>query len=159
MRTPKKSFNLLSRSTASSGVRTDCTFGSRSNSAFNDRRTSLFDLSTGFTLKKDADERNGCMWAEPGGHRRPLHRRFVRDGRRTWMETLDATPLPEDGLVPLCAPKGTLVLLHGQLPHRSGPNPSTRSRHAYALHLIDGACRLSLDNWLRRAPDMPLRGF
>ena len=108
---------------------------------------------------EDADEGNGCMWAERGGHRRPLHRRFVRDGRRTWMETLDATPLPEDGLVPLCAPKGTLVLLHGRLPHRSGANLSTRSRHAYALHLIDGACRLSPDNWLQRAADMPLRGF
>ena len=108
---------------------------------------------------EDADEGNGCMWAERGGHRRPLYRRFVRDGRRTWMETLDATPLPEDGLVPLCAPKGTLVLLHGRLPHRSGANLSTRSRHAYALHLIDGACRLSPDNWLQRAADMPLRGF
>lgn len=108
---------------------------------------------------EDADEGNGCMWAEPGGHRRPLHRRFVRDGRRTWMETLDATPLPEDGLVPLWAPKGTLVLLHGQLPHRSGPNLSARSRHAYALHLVDGTCRLSPDNWLQRATDMPLRGF
>ena len=55
--------------------------------------------------------------------------------------------------------KGTLILLHGQLPHRSGPNLSDRSRHAYTLHLIDGACRYSPDNWLQRGPDMPLRGF
>lgn len=108
---------------------------------------------------EDADETNGCMWAEPGGHRRPLHRRFVREGRRTRMETLDPAPLPEAGLVPLCAPKGTLVLLHGQLPHRSGPNHSGHSRHAYALHLIDGACRYSSGNWLQRSHDLPLRGF
>ena len=50
-------------------------------------------------------------------------------------------------------------MLHGHLPHRSGPNLSDRSRHAYALHLIDGACTYSADNWLRRAGDMPLRGF
>lgn len=114
----------------------------------------------GFWLAlEDATERNGCMWAEPGGHRRPLHQRFVRDGNATRMETLDPASLPVDGLVPLPAAKGTLILLHGQLPHRSGPNLSDRSRHAFALHLIDGACRYLPDNWLRRGPGLPLRGF
>ena len=108
---------------------------------------------------EDADETNGCLWVEPGGHRRPLHQRFVREGRRTRMETLDPEPLPVSGLMPLPASKGTLVVLHGQLPHRSGPNLSDRSRHAYTLHLIDGKCRYSPDNWLQRSPDMPLRGF
>jgi phytanoyl-CoA hydroxylase len=75
------------------------------------------------------------------------------------MITLDPAPLPADGLVPLEAAKGTLVVLHGRLPHRSGANLSERSRHAYTLHLIDGTCRYPADNWLRRAPDMPLRGF
>ena len=70
---------------------------------------------------EDATEDNGCMWAEPGGHRRPLQARFVREGNATRMVTLDPEPLPVDGLVPLPAAKGTLVLLHGQLPHRSGP--------------------------------------
>lgn len=108
---------------------------------------------------EDATVENGCMWAEPGGHRRPLHARFVRDGAGTRMVTLDPTPLPTEGLVPLACRKGALVLLHGRLPHRSGPNLSDRSRHAFALHLIDGTCRYSADNWLRRSPDMPLRGF
>ena len=66
------------------------------------------------------------------------------------METLDPEPLPVSGLMPLPASKGTLVVLHGQLPHRSGPNLSDRSRHAYTLHLIDGKCRYSPDNWLQR---------
>jgi phytanoyl-CoA hydroxylase len=109
---------------------------------------------------EDATVENGCMWAEPGGHRRPLRQRFVRDGQRTRMVTLDPEPLPtDDGLVPLPAAKGTLVLLHGQLPHRSGPNLSDRSRHAYALHLIDGRYRYGPGNWLRRGAGMPLRGF
>lgn len=115
---------------------------------------------TGFWFAlEDATEENGCLWAEPGGHRRPLRQRFVRAGRTTWMETLDPAPLPTAALVPLPAPKGSLVLLHGSLPHRSGPNLSDRSRHAYALHLIDGTCRYSEGNWLQRAPTMPLRGF
>lgn len=115
---------------------------------------------TGFWLAlEDATVANGCMWAEPGGHRRPLHARFVREGEGTRMVVLDPAPLPSEGLAPLEAAKGTLVLLHGRLPHRSGANLSDRSRHAYALHLIDGACRYSPDNWLQRAADMPLRGF
>jgi phytanoyl-CoA hydroxylase len=115
---------------------------------------------TGFWFAlEDATVENGCMWAEPGGHRRPLRQRFVREGSGTRMVTLDPEPLPTEGLVPLPAAKGALVLLHGQLPHRSGPNLSDRSRHAYALHLIDGTCRYSPDNWLRRGARMPLRGF
>jgi phytanoyl-CoA hydroxylase len=115
---------------------------------------------TGFWFAlEDATVENGCMWAEPGGHRRPLRSRFVREGEGTRMVELDPAPLPTEGLVPLEAPKGSLVLLHGRLPHRSGPNLSDRSRHAYALHLVDGRCRYSPDNWLRRDPSMPPRGF
>jgi phytanoyl-CoA hydroxylase len=61
--------------------------------------------------------------------------------------------------VPLEVPEGALVLLHGLLPHGSAPNRSASSRHAYALHVIDGRASYSPDNWLQRAPDMPLRGF
>ncbi|MFO1068282.1 MAG: phytanoyl-CoA dioxygenase family protein [Geminicoccaceae bacterium] len=115
---------------------------------------------TGFWFAlEDATLENGCMWAEPGGHRRPLASRFVREGSGTRMVTLDPAPLPTDGLVPLEATKGSLVLLHGQLPHRSGANHSDRSRHAYALHLVDGTAHYSPDNWLVRPETMPLRGF
>jgi phytanoyl-CoA hydroxylase len=85
--------------------------------------------------------------------------RFLREGDSTRTVTLDPTPLPAEGLVPLEAPEGTLIALHGLLPHLSGPNRSACSRHAYALHVIDGAARYSPDNWLQRGADMPLRGF
>jgi phytanoyl-CoA hydroxylase len=75
------------------------------------------------------------------------------------MVTLHPTPLPVEGLVPLEVPKGTLVVLHGFLPHGSAPNRSAHSRHAYTLHVVDGRCAYRPDNWLQRAPDMPLRGF
>jgi phytanoyl-CoA hydroxylase len=61
--------------------------------------------------------------------------------------------------VALTAPKGTLVVLHGTAPHRSAPNTSPRSREAFALHVIDRNAKWGEDNWLRRAPDMPVRGF
>ncbi len=108
---------------------------------------------------EDATLENGCLLAEPGGHRRPLVARFRRDGWSTQMEQLDATPLPTDGLEPLEARKGDLIVLHGQLPHRSNANRSGSSRHAYTLHLIDGTCHYSADNWLQRPASNPLRGF
>jgi phytanoyl-CoA hydroxylase len=108
---------------------------------------------------EDATLENGCLMAEPGGHRRPLKSRFRRRGLSTWMEELDAAPLPREGLVPLEVAKGGLIVLHGQLPHRSAANRSPRSRHAYTLHLIDRTCRYSPDNWLQRRPDNPARGF
>jgi phytanoyl-CoA hydroxylase len=115
-------------------------------------------LGLWFALE-DATVENGCMHALPGGHRGPLRTRFLREGDTTRTVTLDPTPLPADGLVPLEASQGTLIVLHGLLPHLSGPNRSEHSRHAYALHVIDGRARYSEGNWLQRGPGMPLRGF
>jgi phytanoyl-CoA hydroxylase len=114
---------------------------------------------TGFWLAlDDADTGNGCLWAIPGAHRGPLRRRFRYSGDALVMETLDATPWPATPPVPLEAPRGSVVVLHGLLPHASGANRSRRPRHAYSLHLIDGTATYAADNWLQR-PDLPLRGF
>jgi phytanoyl-CoA hydroxylase len=106
---------------------------------------------------EDATIENGCMWALPGGHTGPLRRRFVRErGGGTAFRELSAEPLPAavpgPPWVAVEARKGTLVLLHGLLPHWSGANRSPRSRHAYAVHVIDAACRYPEDNWLRPGP-------
>ncbi len=117
---------------------------------------------TGFWVAlEDATVDNGCLWALPGLHHLPPKERFRRasDGCSAWNEVLDPTPFPVEEGVPLEAAKGTLVVLHGLLPHWSAPNRSERSRHAYALHVIDGTAHYPDDNWLQRAPDLPLRGF
>ena len=112
---------------------------------------------TGFWIAlDDADRDNGCLVALPGGHRGPL--RFRRGGGRLATETLDATPWPAVSPVAIEARRGTLVVLHGKLPHASTPNRSSRSRHAYSLHVIDGRADYPADNWLQR-PTLPLRGF
>lgn len=112
----------------------------------------------------DATIDNGCMWAAPGGHRGPLRELFKRNdpGDGTRFEVIDDTPLPVpppegDALVPIEVPAGTLVVLHGNLPHWSGPNRSARSRHAYTLHCISGAADYPAWNWLQRPVEMPLR--
>ena len=108
----------------------------------------------------DATTENGCMWALPGGHRLPVkaRSRLNAAGTATELDVLDPEPYPMEGLVPLEAARGTLVLLHGALPHLSGANRSDRPRHAYTIHAIDGRADYLPDNWLRR-PALPLRGF
>jgi phytanoyl-CoA hydroxylase len=107
---------------------------------------------------EDATLENGCMWALPGGHRAGLKRRFKRAGTGVAFEELEPTPF-EEGEVPLEAPQGTVVVLQGLLPHRSGANRSPRSRLAYSLHVIEAEAHYPEDNWLQRGPHMKLRGF
>ncbi len=109
---------------------------------------------------EDATIENGCLWAWPGAHRQPVRSRFIREADGSVRnDVTDDTPWPANQFVPLEVPKGTLVLLHGALPHGSAPNRSPRSRHAYSLHVIDGAGAYPATNWLQRGPDRPLRGF
>jgi phytanoyl-CoA hydroxylase len=111
---------------------------------------------TGFWLAlEDATLANGCLWALPGGHRGPLRRRFRRAaaGGTEFVE-LDPTPLPGPAeLTALPVAAGTLVVLHGLLPHWSGANRSPRRRLAYAVHCVEADAAWPADNWLqRRAP-------
>lgn len=138
---------------------------------------------TGFWFAiEDATIENGCLWAAPGHHRGPLRQVFERTERAlshdpsaeapsvegtdlddgpglTRFSQLDATPLPspDDGLVPLEVPAGTLVILHGLLPHWSDVNRSPISRHAFTVHCISAAADYPAWNWLQRPADMPLR--
>ncbi|MBA3547922.1 MAG: phytanoyl-CoA dioxygenase family protein [Nannocystis sp.] len=115
---------------------------------------------TGFWIAlEDATLDNGCLWALPGGHREPLRKRFARKaGGGTEFQLLDATPLPGQAqMVPLPVAAGTLVVLHGLLPHYSGANRSPRRRLAYSLHCIEAAALYPAWNWLRRGPALPLR--
>ena len=111
---------------------------------------------------EDATEENGCLWGIPGGHKDGTLRSIFRrksDDSGTYTEQLDGTPFAEDKKVPLEAPKGTALIFGGLFPHMSCPNRSDKSRHAYTLHVIDGAAHYPPDNWLRRPPNMPLKGF
>ena len=74
------------------------------------------------------------------------------------MEQSSAPPnFDEDQGVPLEVPAGTLILIHGALPHYSAPNRSQKSRYAYTLHAISGTAVYPEDNWLQRDRDLPLR--
>ena len=110
---------------------------------------------------EDASLENGCMWAIPGGHRNDLKSRFFRNekGDGTEMEIIDDSPWETSKLVPLEVRAGSMIVLHGLLPHMSHANRSERSRHAYTMHIIEGLADYPEWNWLQRPTEMPLRGF
>lgn len=123
---------------------------------------------TGFWFAlQDATLDNGCLWAIPGGHRVGLQKRFVRNRAITEPDSdrsgtrfdVFGPDIEPDGAVPLEARAGTMVILHGSVPHLSGPNRSAKSRHAYSLHVIDAGADYPADNWLQRPPDFALQGF
>ena len=106
----------------------------------------------------DATVDNGCLWVIPGGHRIPVKSRFVRNGDTTTTEVFDSSDYPTDEAVAVPATRGTLVLLHGLLPHWSDVNTSDQPRQAYTLHVVDGAAEWDKRNWLQR-PTMEFQGF
>lgn len=98
----------------------------------------------------DATLDNGCLWAIPGGQKEVLRRRFVREGEDTCsFQQLDPRPLPEEGYEALEVKAGTLVLLHGQLPHKSEANRSGKTRQAFTLHVVEGEALYPESNWLQ----------
>ncbi len=92
---------------------------------------------------EDANVHNGCLWVEPEGHRGPLRQRLICEDGAVRMQTLDATAWPRPSqAVPLEVAAGTLVCLHGMLPHYSAANRSERSRDRLFLARVRRALRL-----------------
>jgi phytanoyl-CoA hydroxylase len=109
---------------------------------------------------EDARVENGCLWAIRGGHKIGLKSRWKRvPAGGMSFDIYDSTPWAEGNLEPLEVRQGTLIVLHGLLPHKSLANRSAKSRHAYTLHVMAGNCHYPGDNWLQRSKELPLRGF
>lgn len=99
---------------------------------------------------EDATLENGCLWAIPGGHAPPLKRRFVKSpSDKTSFIDYDTSAWDLSGRVSLEVKKGTVIVLHSRVPHMSEANTSSKSRHAYTLHIIDAASAYPSDNWLQ----------
>ena len=99
---------------------------------------------------EDATVENGCLWGLPGGHKeeapRARFRKFGNSGTETIV--LDDRTWSKDSCVPLEIAQGGVAVFHGQFPHLSSPNTSSKSREAYTLHAIDSVAKFPQDNWL-----------
>lgn len=105
----------------------------------------------------DATEENGCLWALPGAHTRATENFYVRENDELVFKENCKADWDMGALVPLEVKKGSLIVLHGNLPHMSHENRSPHPRHAYTLHLIDANSQFLPENWLQRA--QPFSGF
>ncbi|KAM3327610.1 phytanoyl-CoA dioxygenase [Capsicum galapagoense] len=102
---------------------------------------------------EDATIVNGCLWAIPGSHKNGLVRRFLRDENGVHFDKPSPCYNQKD-FVPLEVKAGSLVVIQGDLIHQSFENQSSKSRHAYSLHVVDtNGCKWAEDNWIRRNVD------
>ncbi|XP_046996695.1 phytanoyl-CoA dioxygenase domain-containing protein 1 homolog [Schistocerca americana] len=102
----------------------------------------------------DATVENGCLWFAPGSHRSGVHRRLIRNPDPNSDELLIFTaPAPQyqsSIFQPVPVRKGTCVLIHGQVVHKSEHNKSQHPRHAYTFHVFDKKrAKYSPENWLQ----------
>jgi phytanoyl-CoA hydroxylase len=122
---------------------------------------------------EDATRENGCLSFWPGSHRwSAVERRFVRrkDGEGTEFVGNEGKKWPrglergekgvgdEEDKYELGEVKaGDLVLIHGNLLHKSERNTSSKGRIIYTFHVIEGAEGWVYDerNWLQP----PVGGF
>ena len=120
---------------------------------------------------EDATVGNGCLSFAAGSHRRaPVKSRFVRNNEggtgftdvqgARFAEDIEEEHYPAEekeieeytlGEVEA----GTLVLIHGNLLHKSEKNLSKKSRIIYTFHVIEGEHEYDEKNWLQP----PAKGF
>lgn len=104
----------------------------------------------------DCRTSNGCLWAVPGSHKSGVKRRFKRlppPAVGTEFDPPENVHLDMEGGVPVECPAGSLVLIHHSVVHWSAVNTSDAPRHAYTIHVIDGAEDVvyPADNWLQKS--------
>ncbi|KAF2450068.1 phytanoyl-CoA dioxygenase family protein [Karstenula rhodostoma CBS 690.94] len=126
---------------------------------------------------EDATAENGCLSFAAGSHKRaPVAKRFVRTGKDDGAEGTGfinnegpqfpkalqreqngATngELKEEEYTMGEVKAGTLVLIHGNILHRSEKNSSDKSRFIYTFHVIEGTQTYDKKNWLQP----PEQGF
>ncbi|STX50736.1 phytanoyl-CoA dioxygenase [Legionella busanensis] len=99
---------------------------------------------------EDATINNGCLEVIPSPTSTPLSKRMIRKGNEIYFENYHRLIWQEENCIPLEVEQGSVILLHGRLPHKSNANLSPNSRHAYTLHVIDAAFPYPDSNWLQK---------
>lgn len=111
---------------------------------------------------EDCTVENGCLSFAPGSHKRaPIKERFVRssDGKGTTFSSNAGNEWPaglqqEKGISEETyelgeVKAGTLVLIHGNILHKSEKNTSKKGRMIYTFHCIEGGAAYDEHNWLQ----------
>ena len=102
---------------------------------------------------EDADIENGCLWFIPGSQTKPTSRKMIRnpspDGPITVF--VGGEDVYDDAAF-VAAPvkKGSAVVIHGHVAHKSEKNLSERSRGIYTFHIAEShQTEWCKENWLQ----------
>nr|POE56336.1 phytanoyl-coa dioxygenase domain-containing protein 1 like [Quercus suber] len=114
---------------------------------------------------EDCTIENGCLSFAAGSQRRaPIKDRFIRssDGKGTAFTSNEGAQWPRGSTRRLSATgagdetytlgevkAGTLVLIHGNILHKSEKNLSKKGRMIYTFHVIEGEHEYDEKNWLQ----------
>ncbi|KAI5795154.1 hypothetical protein EDC01DRAFT_615384 [Geopyxis carbonaria] len=112
---------------------------------------------------EDCTVLNGCLSFAEGSHKRcPIKKRFVRlegggtgfeeveEGRGDGVTECGGVETGEEEKFELGEVKaGSLVLIHGNVLHKSERNTSGKSRFIYTFHVIEGENEYDAKNWLQ----------
>ncbi|CAB3409575.1 unnamed protein product [Caenorhabditis bovis] len=120
-------------------------------------RVDPIDHLTGVWIAIDeASVENGCLSFIPGSHKdfSSTDHRFVRTHDTTGgplLKFIGTQPTYDQSkFVPAPISKGSLILIHGLVVHKSEANTSNQSRHAYTIHVMEKKnTRWDPDNWLQ----------
>ncbi|XP_041098847.1 phytanoyl-CoA dioxygenase domain-containing protein 1 [Polyodon spathula] len=108
---------------------------------------------------EDATEENGCLWFIPGSHKTGITRRMARTPEGTFPRTQfigSEGTYADEKFVKAPVNKGGLILIHGEVVHRSAMNSSSRSRQVYTFHIMESEnTRWSAENWLQPTQELP----
>lgn len=109
---------------------------------------------------EDATIQNGCLQFIKGSHKNGVHRRYIRNPDKSSPELIvyDKPSIfyPQSQFVKVPISKGSCILIHGEVVHRSDQNRSPNSRHAYTFHIIETEnTKFSKDNWLQPPEGKP----
>ncbi|CAI9740125.1 Hypothetical predicted protein [Octopus vulgaris] len=107
---------------------------------------------------QNATRENGCLAYIPGSHKSGLHndQRMVLNPDTEHGTIMVGTPptYEDKDFKDIEVEKGSLVLIHGLVVHRSEKNVSSESRHAYTFHMYDkGKSEYCSKNWLQPTAD------
>ncbi|XP_070581667.1 phytanoyl-CoA dioxygenase domain-containing protein 1-like isoform X1 [Ptychodera flava] len=108
---------------------------------------------------EDATLENGCLWFIPGSHKEGLSTQWIRnpDPDGPFMTYRgEVLKVDDSKFIPEPIKKGSMILIHGEVIHKSLPNKSDKSRHIYTFHVIESKDTVySKENWLQPSEALP----
>lgn len=108
---------------------------------------------------EDATIENACLWFIPGSHTNASKRKMIRNPDSNSPPTIFIGPVDEfddSKFVPAEVTKGSCILIHGEVVHKSELNKSNRSRQIYTFHVFEShETEWSKENWLQPTDEHP----